>query len=81
MPGFSPIAIVIVNRGHMLGRITSIMVRLILTGNKVVVNMSRNFFRNKLTFLDFLWKSCNVLPNRGPFDDSSFQDLLEDRQR
>ena len=60
---------------------TSVMVRLILTGNKVVVNMSRNFFRNKLTFLDFLWKRCNVLPKRGPFDDSSFQDLLEDCPR
>jgi large subunit ribosomal protein L13Ae len=74
-------AIVIDNRGHMLGRITSIMVRLILTGNKVMVNMSRNFFRNKPTFLDFIWKRCNVLPKLGPSDDSSFQDLLEDCPR
>ena len=64
-------AIVIDNRGHF----ASVMVRLILTGNKVVVNMSRNFFHNKLTFLDFLWKCCNVLPKRGQFDDSCFQDL------
>merc|ERR1711955_164065 len=45
----------------------------ILTGNKVVVvrtegiNMSGNFYRNKLKYLDFLRKRCNVLPKRGPF--------------
>merc|ERR1712045_829435 len=47
--------------------------KLILTGNKVVVvrtegiNMSGNFYRNKLKYLDFLRKRCNVLPSRGPF--------------
>merc|ERR1712064_193662 len=44
-----------------------------LTGNKVVVvrtegiNMSGNFYRNKLKYLDFLRKRCNVKPSRGPF--------------
>merc|ERR1712168_1496201 len=60
-------------RGHMLGRLASIVAKLILTGNKVVVvrtegiNMSGNFYRNKLKYLDFLRKRCNVLPKRGPF--------------
>merc|ERR1712041_43829 len=46
---------------------------LLLTGNKVVVvrtegiNMSGNFYRNKLKYLDFLKKRCNVKPSRGPF--------------
>merc|ERR1712150_354624 len=59
--------------GHMLGRLASIVAKLILTGNKVVVvrtegiNMSGNFYRNKLKYLDFLRKRCNVLPSRGPF--------------
>merc|ERR1712008_335903 len=73
MPGFSPKAIVIDGRGHMLGRLASIVAKLILTGNKVVVvrtegiNMSGHFYRNKLKYLDFLKKRCNVLPKRGPF--------------
>merc|ERR1712105_180083 len=45
----------------------------ILSGSKVVVvrtegiNQSGNFYRNKLKYLDFLKKRCNVLPSRGPF--------------
>merc|ERR1712000_404102 len=31
------------------------------------INMSGNFYRNKLKYLDFLRKRCNVLPSRGPF--------------
>merc|ERR1712156_1059423 len=44
-----------------------------LNGNKVVIvrsegiNISGNFYRNKLKYLDFLKKRCNVLPSRGPF--------------
>merc|ERR1712001_674929 len=57
----------------MNGRLASIVAKLILTGNKVVVvrcegiNMSGNFYRNKLKYLDFLKKRCNVKPSRGPF--------------
>merc|ERR1712117_109050 len=42
-------------------------------GQKVVVvrceeiNISGNFYRNKLKYLDFLKKRCNVKPSRGPF--------------
>merc|ERR1711928_105078 len=45
----------------------------ILSGNKVVVvrtegiNMSGNFYRNKLKYLKFLRLRCNVKPLRGPF--------------
>merc|ERR1712002_476906 len=31
------------------------------------INMSGNFYRSKLKYLDFLRKRCNVLPRRGPF--------------
>merc|ERR1711925_44081 len=31
------------------------------------INMSGNFYRNKLKYLDFLKKRCNVNPSRGPF--------------
>merc|ERR1712080_554588 len=59
--------------GHLMGRLASTVAKLLLTGNKVVVvrtegiNMSGNFYRNKLKYLDFLRKRCNVLPSRGPF--------------
>merc|ERR1711885_9697 len=31
------------------------------------INISGNFYRNKLKYLDFLKKRCNVKPLRGPF--------------
>lgn len=37
MPGISPKAIVVDGRAHLLGRLASIVAKLILTGNKVVV--------------------------------------------
>ena len=62
MPGFTPKPIVIDGKGHMLGRLASIVAKQILLGNKVVVtrcegiNISGNFYRNKLKYLDFLRK-------------------------
>merc|ERR1712062_500295 len=53
MPGFSPKPIVIDGKGHLMGRLASIVAKNILNGNKVVVvrteaiNMSGNFYRNK----------------------------------
>merc|ERR1712156_1306706 len=73
MPGFSPKPVVIDGRGHLLGRLCSIVAKFILNGNKVVVvrcegiNMSGNFYRNKLKYLKFLRLRCNVKPLRGPF--------------
>merc|ERR1712027_249856 len=73
MPGFSPKPVVIDGRGHLMGRLCSIVAKFILNGNKVVVvrcegiNMSGNFYRNKLKYLKFLRLRCNVKPLRGPF--------------
>merc|ERR1712077_51985 len=73
MPGFSPKPVVIDGRGHLMGRLCSIVAKFILNGNKVVVvrcegiNMSGNFYRNKLKVLKFLRLRCNVKPSRGPF--------------
>ena len=60
-------------KGHLLGRLASTVAKNILIGNKVVVvrceaiNMSGNFYRNKLKYLKFLKLRCNVNPLRGPF--------------
>ena len=68
---FQPV--VIDGRGHLLGRLASIVAKFLLQGNKVVVvrcegiNMSGNFYRNKLKYLKFLRLRCNVKPLRGPF--------------
>merc|ERR1712024_318247 len=72
MPGFTPKPVVIDGKGHLMGRLASIVAKNILNGNKVVVvrteaiNMSGNFYRNKLKYLKFLRLRCNVKPTRGP---------------
>jgi len=56
-----------------LGRLSTVVAKNLLEGNKIIVvrtekiNMSGNFFRNKLKYLSFLRKRCNVNPARGPF--------------
>merc|ERR1711926_18300 len=73
MPGFSPKPVVIDGRGHLMGRLASIVAKNILNGNKVVIvrcegiNLSGNFYRHKLKVLKFLRLRCNVKPARGPF--------------
>merc|ERR1711964_390897 len=73
MPGFSPKPVVIDGRGHLMGRLASIVAKNILNGNKVVIvrcegiNLSGNFYRNELKVLKFLRLRCNVKPARGPF--------------
>ncbi|XP_044268657.1 60S ribosomal protein L13a [Tribolium madens] len=73
MTGFSEKAILIDGRGHLLGRLAAIVAKTLLEGNKVIVvrceqlNISGNFYRNKLKYLSFLRKRCNVNPARGPF--------------
>ena len=37
MPGFTPNAVVIDGRGHMMGRLASVVAKLILNGQKVVI--------------------------------------------
>lgn len=65
--------ILIDGRGHLLGRLASVVAKQILSGNAVVVvrceglQQSGHFFRNKIKFLAYLRKRCNVNPARGPF--------------
>ncbi|KAJ4939157.1 hypothetical protein JOQ06_028618 [Pogonophryne albipinna] len=60
-------------RGHLLGRLAALVAKQVLLGHKVVVvrcegiNISGNFYRNKLKYLAFLRKRMNTNPSRGPF--------------
>ncbi|KAL0969573.1 hypothetical protein UPYG_G00229260 [Umbra pygmaea] len=60
-------------RGHLLGRLAAIVAKQLLLGHKVVVvrcegiNISGNFYRNKLKYLAFLRKRMNTNPSRGPY--------------
>ncbi|CDH56068.1 60s ribosomal protein l16 [Lichtheimia corymbifera JMRC:FSU:9682] len=66
--------IVIDGKGHLLGRLASIVSKQALSGQKVVVvrceelNVSGEFFRNKLKYHSYLHKQNRVNPRRGgPF--------------
>ncbi|CAE6457674.1 unnamed protein product [Rhizoctonia solani] len=66
--------IVIDGKGHLLGRLASIIAKQILNGQKIVVvrceevNISGSFFRNKLRYHNFLHKRHIVNPKKsGPF--------------
>lgn len=56
-----------------MGRLAAIVAKAALNGHKVRVvrceqmEISGTFFRNKIKFLRFLRKRCNVNPARGPF--------------
>ena len=60
MATFSSQPIVIDGKGHLLGRLASIISKQILSGQKIVVvrceeiNISGSFFRNKVLFIDSL---------------------------
>eukprot|EP01098_Paradermamoeba_levis_P015295 TRINITY_DN767_c0_g1_i1.p1 TRINITY_DN767_c0_g1~~TRINITY_DN767_c0_g1_i1.p1 ORF type:complete len:201 (+),score=71.30 TRINITY_DN767_c0_g1_i1:115-717(+) len=65
--------IVVDCRGHLLGRLASVIAKEILGGQHIVcvrteeINVSGSFYRNKLKYLAFVNKRCNVNPKRGPF--------------
>jgi large subunit ribosomal protein L13Ae len=65
--------VVIDGKGHLVGRLASIVSKELLKGQQVVVvrceelNLSGSFFRNKLKYHEFLRKRCVVNPSRGPF--------------
>jgi len=71
--GFQTKSIVIDGRGHLLGRLASIVAKSLLQGQKVTVvrcegiNVSGNLYRNKMKYQDFLAKRMNTNPSRGPF--------------
>ncbi|TFL03617.1 ribosomal protein L16a [Pterulicium gracile] len=74
MATFSSTPIVIDGKGHLLGRLASIVAKQILSGQKIVVvrceeiNISGSFFRNKLRYHNFLHKRHIVNPKKsGPF--------------
>jgi len=60
-------------KGHLLGRLASIIAKEVLCGQRVVcvrcedINISGSFYRNKLKFLDKLRKRTNTNPTHGPF--------------
>lgn len=57
----------------MVGRLASVVAKNLLQGGKVVVvrceelNLSGHFYRNKVKYLAYLRKRCNINPARGPF--------------
>jgi len=65
--------IIIDCRGHLLGRLASIIAKELLQGQRIVcvrteaLEVSGSFARNKVKYLAFLRKKCNVNPRRGPF--------------
>nr|AAX48846.1 L13a [Suberites domuncula] len=65
--------VLIDGKGHLLGRLASIVAKCILQGQRIVIvrcediNISGSFYRNKLKYLKFLNLRCNVNPKRGPF--------------
>jgi len=65
--------IVVDCRGHLLGRLSSVIAKELLCGQRVVcvrcedINISGSLFRNKLKYLAFLNKRTNTNPKRGPF--------------
>lgn len=71
--GFQAQAILIDARGHLLGRLATVVAKCLLQGQRVVIvrsegiNISGHFHRNKMKYLDYLKKRCNVNPARGPF--------------
>uniref|UniRef100_A0A2K5XJ59 60S ribosomal protein L13a n=1 Tax=Mandrillus leucophaeus TaxID=9568 RepID=A0A2K5XJ59_MANLE len=65
--------LVLHGQGHLLGPLAVIVTKQVLLGRKVVVvhcegiNISGNFYRNKLKYLAFLRKWMNTNPSRGPY--------------
>ncbi|KAH0607104.1 uncharacterized protein LAJ45_11006 [Morchella importuna] len=72
MSQFEPV-VVIDGKGHLLGRLASIVAKQLLEGQKIVVvrcedlNISGEFFRNKLKYHAYLRKGNRFNPTRGPF--------------
>jgi len=60
-------------KGHMLGRLASIVAKELLQGQKIVVvraeelNISGSLFRNKLKYHQFLRKRMSSAPRDGPY--------------
>lgn len=72
MSGFTK-EITVDGRGHIMGRLASIVAKELLSGQKVTVvrceaiNMSNTLFRQQLKYATFKRKTNNVNPKHGPF--------------
>ncbi|KAL7268517.1 60S ribosomal protein L16A [Rhizina undulata] len=72
MSQFEPV-VVIDAKGHLLGRLASIVAKQLLNGQKIVVvrcedlNISGEFFRSKLKYHAYLRKATRFNKTRGPF--------------
>lgn len=72
MSTFEPV-VVIDGKGHLLGRLASIVAKQLLNGQKITVvrceamNISGEFFRNKLKYHDYLRKATRYNKTKGPF--------------
>jgi len=80
---FSNAPIVIDGKGHLLGRLASIVAKQALSGQRIVVvrceevNISGSFYRNKLRYADFMHKRHIVNPKKcGPFHHRSPSRIL-----
>lgn len=73
MPGLTNGPIILDGKDHMMGRLAANCAKMLMQGERIVVVrcedicISGNFYRNKLKYLTFLKKRCNVNPTRGPF--------------
>ncbi|CAK9063636.1 60S ribosomal protein L13a [Durusdinium trenchii] len=60
-------------RGHLLGRLASVLAKELLNGQNVVcvraedINISGSLYRNKLKYANFKRKHMNTNPRQGPF--------------
>ncbi len=65
--------VIIDGKGHLLGRLTSIVAKQLLWGKKIVVVrceqivISGSIKRNKVKFAQFIRKRMNTNPSRGPY--------------
>ena len=65
--------LVLDSQGHLLGRLAAIVAKQVILGRKGVVvrcegiNISGNFYRNKLKYLAFFCKWMNTNPSRDPY--------------
>ncbi|KAJ3103282.1 60S ribosomal protein L16B [Phlyctochytrium planicorne] len=71
--GLEEVEVVIDGKGHLIGRLASIVAKQLLNGQKVTIvraeelNVTGSFYRNKLKYLNYLRKRCVINPARGPF--------------
>merc|ERR1711957_486723 len=68
----APVQVVIDGRGHLLGRLASVVAKELLLGQHVVIvrsediNISGSLYRNKLKYASFKCKKMNTNPKQGP---------------